>query len=145
MEEMRYSRKRKLGWSVVSVLFIGIMSFSCAPRKNIQKDNYSVEFNKIQGKYGTYLVLTPRDGSGHTAPVFTYVNGLLFDNYSNGRLQDSLVLEVKPDMNINAQVYSLGYKPLEINNLKLQRGDSVNINVKMMWSNEPLHESNLGH
>jgi len=135
----------KRNWSIILFLLIQIMSFSCAPRKNIQKDNYSVEFNKIQGKYGTYLVLTPRDGSGHTAPVFTYVNGLLFDNYSNGRLQDSLVLEVKPDMNINAQVYSLGYKPLEINNLKLQRGDSVNINVKMMWSNEPLHESNLGH
>ena len=139
---MRYSRKRKLAWSVMSITLIGILSFSCATRKNSHKDNYSVEFNKIQGKFGTYLVLTPRDGSGHTAAVFTYVNGLLFDNYSTGRLKDSLVFEVKPDMNISTEVYSLGYEPVVIKNLKLQRGDSVNINVKMMWSNEPLHELN---
>ena len=126
----------------MSIILIGILSFSCATRKNSQKDNYSVEFNKIQGKFGTYLVLTPRDGSGHTAAVFTYVNGLLFDNYSTGRLKDSLVFEVKPDMNISTEVYSLGYEPVVIKNLKLQRGDSVNINVKMMWSNEPLHELN---
>lgn len=130
----------KSNWSIITFLLIGFMCFSCATRRNIHKDNYSVEFNKIQGKFGTYIVLKPRDGFGHTALVFAYVNGLLFDNYSTGNVKDSLVMEVKPDVNINTEVYCIGYKPVVIKNLKLQRGDSVSINVKMMLTDEPLHE-----
>lgn len=145
MEEVRYSRKTKLGWSVMSFLFIGIMTFSCASRKNIHKDNYSVEFLKSSDKLRTYIVLRPHDESAADSElnilVLTYVNNLLFTNYPKGKIQDRIVLEPKPGTNINIEVYGVGYKSVNIERLKLERGDSLLVDVFMKESDEPLYES----
>ena len=141
---MRCSRKKKLVESVTSFFMIGILGFSCSTSKNIQAENYSIEFFKAQNKYRAYLTLKPRDGSGNDLGVFTYVNGLLFENDSSGKIEDSLVLEVKPDMNIRIEVYSLGYKSIIIKKLKLQKGDSVTLDLRMRVFDHPLYESNSG-
>jgi len=135
----------KRNWSIILFLLIQIMSFSCAPRKNIQKDNYSVEFLKSSDKLKTYIILRPHDESAADSElnilVLTYVNNLLFTNYPKGKIHGRIVLEPKPGANVNIEVYGVGYKSVNIERLKLERGDSLLVDVFMKETDEPLYES----
>jgi hypothetical protein len=130
---------------IITLILAGMIVTSCASRKSVKKDNYTFEFLKSSDKLKTYLTLRPHDESPAdsklTVPVFTYVNNLLFTNYPEGKIQDRIVLEPKPGTNINIEVYGVGYKSVNIERLKLERGDSLLVDVYMKESDEPLYES----
>lgn len=129
----------------LSLVLIATSFATCASRKSVKKDNYTVEFLKSSDKLKTYIVLRPHDESAADSDlnilVLTYVNNLLFTNYPKGKIQDRIVLEPKPGTNINIEVYGVGYKSVNIERLKLERGDSLLVDVVMKESDEPLYES----
>ena len=124
--------------------FLAIIAVSCASSRALNHTDYSVQFLNSADKYKTYLILRPVEkspsGSTLAIPVNVYANDLLFDNYPYGKIQDQIVLEPKPETNLLLEVFTVGYKTVNIEKLKLQKGDSVIVTVPMHESNEPLYE-----
>ena len=140
-----HGRKVDATICIITLILAGMIVTSCASRKSVKKDSYTVEFLKSSDKLKTYIVLRPHDESAANSEsnilVLTYVNNLLFTNYPKGKIQDRIVLEPKPGTNINIEVYGVGYKSVNIERLKLERGDSLLVDVFMKESDEPLYES----
>lgn len=134
----------KLARLIITTSVLAIITVSCSTSKTASHKDYSVQFLKSGDKYKTYLILRPVEkspsGSTLAVPVNVYVNDLLFDNYPNGKIQDQIVMETKPESNTRLQVFTVGYKTVDIEKLKLQRGDSVIVTVRMQESNEPLYD-----
>ncbi|MCQ0113120.1 hypothetical protein, partial [Zhouia amylolytica] len=122
-------------------IVMSIMIFGCSSVKqtSIDSDEYDISryqiSNSLKSKNLNISIFDYVDRNKRISGAIE-INGVFINNQN---LED-ISLSVSTNKTYDISILYLSKKPININNLKVKKGDSIAINVFMKDSMEPIHE-----